>query len=95
MWDYTTSVVGASIQAADLLCRGEASVAINWGGGRHHARKAEAAGYCYSNDCVIAILYLQKRFRRVLYLDIDLHHPDGVQNAFFYTNSVLTVSFHK
>lgn len=59
MWDYTTSVVGASIQAADLLCRGEADVAINWGGGRHHARKAEAAGYCYSNDCVIAILYLQ------------------------------------
>jgi acetoin utilization deacetylase AcuC-like enzyme len=54
---------------------------MNWGGGRHHAHKAEASGYCYTNDIVLATLHLLRRFRRVLYLDVDLHHGDAVSAA--------------
>jgi len=53
-FDYSCRVAGASIQAADLLARGSCDVAINWGGGRHHAKKACAAGFCFVNDCVLA-----------------------------------------
>ncbi|KAK2140531.1 hypothetical protein LSH36_1323g00026 [Paralvinella palmiformis] len=55
----------------------------------------EAAGFCYYNDVVIAILKLRERFNRVLYVDLDLHHGDGVENAFCVTQKVMTVSFHK
>ena len=60
--------------------------AINWSGGLHHAKQSEASGklitnilgFCYVNDCVLAILELLKSFNRVLYIDIDVHHGDGV-----------------
>jgi histone deacetylase 1/2 len=68
---------------------------INWAGGLHHAKKAEASGFCYVNDCVLAILELLKKHQRVLYIDIDIHHGDGVEEAFYCTNRVMTVSFHK
>jgi len=68
---------------------------VNWAGGLHHAKKAEASGFCYVNDIVLAILELLKFHRRVLYIDIDVHHGDGVEEAFFTTNRVMTVSFHK
>lgn len=64
-------------------------------GGLHHAKKFEASGFCYVNDIVIAILELLKYHARVLYIDIDVHHGDGVQEAFFLTDRVMTVSFHK
>ena len=70
-------------------------VAINWAGGLHHAKKFEASGFCYVNDIVIAILELLKYHPRVLYVDIDIHHGDGVQEAFYLTDRVMTVSFHK
>jgi histone deacetylase 1/2 len=68
-------------------------IAINWGGGLHHAKKSEASGFCYVND--IAILELLKYHQRVLYIDIDVHHGDGVEEAFYTTDRVMTVSFHK
>ncbi|XP_058589542.1 histone deacetylase 3 isoform X2 [Neofelis nebulosa] len=78
-------------------------IAINWAGGLHHAKKFEASGFCYVNDIVIGILELLKpwlgrhpRYHpRVLYIDIDIHHGDGVQEAFYLTDRVMTVSFHK
>ena len=49
-------------------------IVINWSGGLHHAKKSEASGFCYVNDCVLAILELLKSHQRVLYIDIDIHH---------------------
>jgi len=70
-------------------------IAINWAGGLHHAKKSEASGFCYINDIVLAILELLKYHQRVLYIDIDIHHGDGVEEAFYTTDRVMTVSFHK
>lgn len=58
----------------------------------HHAKKAEASGFCYVNDIVMAILELLKVYARVLYVDIDIHHGDGVEEAFYLTDRVMTVS---
>jgi histone deacetylase 1/2 len=68
---------------------------VNWAGGLHHAKKCEASGFCYVNDIVLAILELLKVHQRVLYVDIDIHHGDGVEEAFYTTDRVMTVSFHK
>ena len=70
-------------------------VAVNWAGGLHHAKKSEASGFCYVNDIVLAILELLKHHQRVLYIDVDIHHGDGVEEAFYTTDRVMTVSFHK
>ena len=73
----------------------KADIVINWSGGLHHAKKSEASGFCYINDIVVAILELLKYHPRVLYIDIDVHHGDGVEEAFYLTNRVMTVSFHQ
>lgn len=67
------------ISAATLLNHGLTDIAINWSGGLHHAKKREASGFCYVNDIVIGILELLKYHPRVMYIDIDIHHGDGVQ----------------
>ena len=77
------------------LNHGLSDIAINWAGGLHHAKKAEAQGFCYINDLVLAILELLKYHARVVYIDIDIHHGDGVEEAFYTTDRVMTVSFHK
>lgn len=77
------------------LNHGQADICVNWGGGLHHAKKSEASGFCYVNDIVLAILELLKYHARVLYIDIDIHHGDGVEEAFYVTDRVMTVSFHK
>ncbi|KAG5177418.1 hypothetical protein JKP88DRAFT_332442 [Tribonema minus] len=94
LWNYACAVAGASLQAAALLARGAADVAINWGGGRHHASRARAAGFCFVNDCTLATLHLLRKFKRVLYVDVDVHHPDGVQDAFYQSDAVLCLSLH-
>lgn len=68
---------------------------LHHAGGMHHAKKAEASGFCYINDIVLAILELLKCHQRVLYVDIDIHHGDGVEEAFLTTDRVFTLSFHK
>lgn len=95
MFEFSQICAGASIDAAMLLNHGLADICINWAGGLHHAKKSEASGFCYINDIVLAILELLKYHERVLYLDIDAHHGDGVEEAFYTTNRVMTVSFHK
>jgi histone deacetylase 1/2 len=89
------SVLFVHVGAAIKLNRGESDIAINWGGGLHHAKKSEASGFCYVNDINLAILELLRYHQRVLYIDIDNHHGDGVEEAFFTTDRVMTVSFHK
>ena len=64
-------------------------------GGLHHAKAAEASGFCYVNDIVISIIELLKVYKRVLYIDVDIHHGDGVEEAFYTTDRVMTLSFHK
>ena len=86
---------GGSVNGAFLLNSGAADIVLNWAGGMHHAKKAEASGFCYVNDIVLAILELLKTHARVLYVDIDIHHGDGVEEAFYLTDRVMTVSFHK
>eukprot|EP01097_Dermamoeba_algensis_P011508 TRINITY_DN8929_c0_g1_i1.p1 TRINITY_DN8929_c0_g1~~TRINITY_DN8929_c0_g1_i1.p1 ORF type:complete len:447 (-),score=82.62 TRINITY_DN8929_c0_g1_i1:148-1488(-) len=86
---------GGSIGGAVKLNSGEADIAINWAGGLHHAKKCEASGFCYINDAVLGILELLRVHQRVLYVDIDIHHGDGVEEAFYTTNRVMCVSFHK
>ncbi|XP_062510740.1 histone deacetylase 8-like isoform X2 [Corticium candelabrum] len=94
MYKYVCWVTGATLTAADCLLAGTNSVAINWTGGWHHAKRSRASGYCYVNDIVLGILRLQEKFDRILYVDLDLHHGDGVQEAFYYSNKVMTLSFH-
>ncbi|CAJ1077317.1 histone deacetylase 2 [Xyrichtys novacula] len=81
--------------SAVKLNRQQTDIAVNWAGGLHHAKKSEASGFCYVNDIVLAILELLKYHQRVLYIDIDIHHGDGVEEAFYTTDRVMTVSFHK
>uniref|UniRef100_A0A8I3PJC3 Histone deacetylase 8 n=2 Tax=Carnivora TaxID=33554 RepID=A0A8I3PJC3_CANLF len=95
IFDYAAAVGGATITAAQCLIDGMCKVAINWSGGWHHAKKDEASGFCYLNDAVLGILRLRRKFDRILYVDLDLHHGDGVEDAFSFTSKVMTVSLHK
>ncbi|KAH6803260.1 histone deacetylase 6 [Perilla frutescens var. frutescens] len=95
LFNFCQASAGGSIGAAVKLNRQDADIAINWAGGLHHAKKSEASGFCYVNDIVLGILELLKVHRRVLYVDIDIHHGDGVEEAFYVTDRVMTVSFHK
>ena len=76
---------------ARKLNSGQYDIAINWAGGLHHGKKAMASGFCYVNDLVLAALELLKVHARVLYVDIDIHHGDGVEEAFYTTDRVMTV----
>ncbi|KAK6081790.1 histone deacetylase phd1 [Seiridium cupressi] len=95
LYNYCSLSGGASLDAARKLCTKQSDIAVAWGGGLHHAKRSEASGFCYINDIVIAILQLLRIHKRVLYIDIDVHHGDGVEEAFFSTDRVMTVSFHK
>lgn len=95
LYDFCSLYSGASLHAARHLIRQQADVVINWSGGLHHARKAAASGFCYVNDICLAIIELLRRFPRVLYVDIDVHHGDGVQEPFYASPRVMTVSFHQ
>ncbi|KAJ2758848.1 histone deacetylase, partial [Coemansia nantahalensis] len=95
MFDLFSLSAGSSMEGAARLNRGLSDICINWSGGLHHAKKCEASGFCYINDIVLAILELLRHHQRVLYIDIDVHHGDGVEEAFYTTDRVMTCSFHK
>ena len=93
----SAAVCGASITAAEAVAGGDAEHSFNPAGGLHHARKAEASGFCIYNDPAVAIaklLELQPTWR-VMYVDVDVHHGDGVQWIFYEDPRVLTVSLHQ
>ncbi|KAH6882913.1 hypothetical protein BKA58DRAFT_447577 [Alternaria rosae] len=95
LWNYVSLYTGATMSAAYNLINNQSDIAINWSGGLHHAKKNLASGFCYVNDIVIAIQTLLSRNQRVLYIDIDVHHGDGVEQAFESTDRVFTLSYHK
>ncbi len=95
VFDGSKLTAGASLLAASLVDSGEADTAFNISGGLHHAMASFASGFCYINDPVLAIQSLVGKGRRVAYIDIDAHHADGVQEAFFTTDRVLTISLHE
>ncbi|CAM1297178.1 HDAC2 (predicted), partial [Pycnogonum litorale] len=95
LYEFCQLSGGGSVAGAVKLNKQATEIAVNWAGGLHHAKKSEASGFCYVNDIVLAILELLKYHQRVLYIDIDIHHGDGVEEAFYTTDRVMTVSFHK
>ncbi|MBI4532107.1 MAG: acetoin utilization protein AcuC [Candidatus Latescibacteria bacterium] len=95
VYDLSLLSAGGSIRAARMVDDGEVDVAFFIGGGLHHALEDRASGFCYFNDPVLAIYELLRRGRRVVYIDIDAHHGDGVQQAFYHTDRVLTISIHE
>jgi acetoin utilization protein AcuC len=95
LWDAARFCAAGSILAADLVASGEADRVFHFAGGLHHAMPSRASGFCYVNDAVLAILRLRERGLRVLYIDIDAHHGDGVQHAFYGDPTVLTISTHE
>ncbi|MEJ2382991.1 MAG: acetoin utilization protein AcuC [Xanthomonadales bacterium] len=94
LYRRATTAVGGSILAAELALEGR--VVFHPSGGTHHGRPDRASGFCYFNDPVFALLTLLERgLDRVLYVDLDAHHGDGVQDAFAEDARVLTVSIHE
>jgi acetoin utilization protein AcuC len=97
MHDAAAAVSGASVVAAEAVCSGRAQHSFNPAGGLHHARRREASGFCIYDDPAVAIasvLALEPLWR-VMYVDVDVHHGDGVQWIFYDDPRVLTVSFHQ
>jgi len=96
MHDASRLVVGASVAAAEAVWTGAAEHAANISGGLHHAMRAAASGFCIYNDPAIAISWLLGQgARRIAYVDVDVHHGDGVQAAFYDDPRVLTISLHE
>ena len=92
---YARLAAGATATAMRLILDGEAHIAFNPSGGFHHAMPDHAAGFCYLNDVVMAALDAVETGKRVLFLDIDVHHGDGVQHAFYGRSDVMTISMHE
>ncbi|MFO1501903.1 MAG: acetoin utilization protein AcuC [Verrucomicrobiota bacterium] len=95
LFAYGALACGSALAAADLLLAGEVRTAFSLAGGFHHAMAEKASGFCYLNDAVLACMRLARAGKRVLYLDIDAHHGDGVQEAFYRRSDVLTISLHE
>ena len=95
LYDWACLGTAGTVEAVRLVTEEGYDVAFNLAGGWHHAHRAKASGFSYLNDAVIAINQLVARGKRIVYLDIDAHHGDGVQEAFYDTDQVLTISLHE
>lgn len=96
MHEAALHVAGASLAAAEAVASGSFLHAVNITGGLHHAQRDAASGFCVYNDIAVAINWLlEQGFERVAYVDVDVHHGDGVQNIFWSEPRVLTVSIHE
>ncbi|MCV2394854.1 acetoin utilization protein AcuC [Actinotalea sp. M2MS4P-6] len=96
MHEAAARVVGASVAQGLAVWRGEADHAVNLAGGMHHAMADHASGFCLYNDAAVAIrALLAQGVRRVAYVDVDAHHGDGVERAFWDDPRVLTCSIHE
>jgi acetoin utilization protein AcuC len=96
MHDSAALIAGGSIAAAAAIARGEVDRAVNIAGGLHHAMAGQASGFCVYNDAALAIAtLLDAGIGKVAYVDVDVHHGDGVQAAFYDDPRVLTVSIHE
>ena len=96
MHEASCLVCGGSLRAAREIAEGRADRAVNIAGGLHHAMRDHASGFCVYNDCSLAISWLLDHgFERIAYVDVDVHHGDGVQAAFYDDPRVLTISLHQ
>ncbi|MBD0745785.1 acetoin utilization protein AcuC [Streptomyces sp. CBMA152] len=96
MHEASALIAGQSVGAAEAVWRGDAAHAVNFAGGLHHAMPGGAAGFCVYNDAALAIArLLELGAERVAYVDVDVHHGDGVQAAFWDDPRVLTISLHE
>ncbi|WP_342399407.1 acetoin utilization protein AcuC [Weizmannia sp. FSL W8-0676] len=96
MHEASALIAGGTLQAAEEVMSGRARHALHLGGGLHHGFRGKASGFCIYNDTAIAIKYLRKQYgARVLYVDTDAHHGDGVQWAFYDDENVCTFSIHE
>jgi acetoin utilization protein AcuC len=96
MHEASSLIVGGTLLAVDTVLQGRAAHALNLGGGLHHGFKRKASGFCIYNDGAVAIKYIREHYNlRVLYIDTDAHHGDGVQWAFYDDPNVCTLSIHE
>src|SRR5215207_2243568 len=96
MHEVSALIAGQSVGAAEAVWRGDALHAVNFAGGLHHAMPGGASGFCIYNDASLAIArLLELGAERVAYVDVDVHHGDGVQAAFWEDPRVLTISLHE
>lgn len=95
LYDLITLTAGATYLGAELLIREDFNVAFNTFGGFHHAGRSHAEGFCYVNDVGIVISHLIREGLRVAYIDLDAHHGNGIQDAFYHDNRVLKISLHE
>ncbi|MGW0284318.1 acetoin utilization protein AcuC [Streptomyces sp. NPDC003236] len=96
MHEVSALIAGQSVGAAEAVWRGDALHAVNFAGGLHHAMPGGASGFCIYNDAALAIArLLELGVERVAYVDVDVHHGDGVQAAFWEDPRVLTISLHE
>ena len=92
---FCRGVAGATLLAADLVTTGAVDRAFNPVGGLHHGGPGHAEGFCYINDVAIVLTHLRNQGLRVAFVDIDAHHPNGVQDAFYDDDRVLVISLHE
>lgn len=96
MHEATLTTVAGSVTASDLVMSGERKHALHLAGGLHHAFRNKAAGFCVYNDASVAISHIHEKYgSRVLYIDTDVHHGDGVQETFYTDPHVCTFSIHE
>ena len=95
MHEACAHIVGGSLVAAEAVHAGEALHAFNPAGGLHHAMRARASGFCVYNDVAVAAEWLRRQGHRVAVVDVDVHHGDGTQAAFYSSPEVLTISLHE
>lgn len=95
LYDWASLVCGGTLAGVEQILNGNCRAAFNVAGGWHHAHAARASGFSYLNDAVIGINRLLEHGLRVAYVDIDAHHGDGVQQAYYASDRVLTISIHE
>lgn len=96
MHEASSYLVGGTLTAVDAIFENNYQHALNLGGGLHHGFQEKASGFCVYNDAAVAIKYIRKKYNlKVLYVDTDAHHGDGVQTAFYHDPNVCTLSIHE
>jgi acetoin utilization protein AcuC len=96
MHEATATVVGGTLRAAELVMEGTVQRAFNIAGGLHHGHRDRASGFCVYDDLAAAIAWIREAHgARVMYIDYDAHHGDGVQGIFYHDPEVLTLSIHE
>lgn len=95
LYEWISLMCGGTITAVREVVKHGRRAAFSMAGGWHHGFAARASGFCYLNDVVVALKPLLEQGKRIVYVDLDAHHGDGVQQAFYATDQVLTISMHE